>query len=46
MNKKLYFPLMMAFALGANDTITAKDLFSDEVNLKGAEMIIQTDNVG
>lgn len=46
MNKKLYFSLMMAFALGANDTIAAKDLFSDEVNLKGAEMIIQTDNVG
>ena len=46
MNKKLYISLMMAFALGANDTIAAKDLFSDEVNLKGAEMIIQTDNVG
>ena len=46
MNKKFYFSLMMAFALGANDTIAAKDLFSDEVNLKGAEMIIQTDNVG
>lgn len=46
MNKKFYFSLMMAFALGANDTIAAKDQFSDEVNLKGAEMIIQTDNVG
>lgn len=46
MNKKFYFSLMMAFALGANDTIAAKDLFSDEVDLKGAEMIIQTDNVG
>lgn len=46
MNKKFYVSLMMAFALGANDTIAAKDLFSDEVNLKGAEMIIQTDNVG
>lgn len=46
MNKKFYVSLMMAFALGANDTIAAMDLFSDEVNLKGAEMIIQTDNVG
>ena len=46
MNKKFYVSLMMAFALGANATIAAMDLFSDEVNLKGAEMIIQTDNVG
>ena len=46
MNKKLFFSVAMALALNSTDMYAAVNLFPDEMNLEGTEMVVQKDNVG
>ena len=46
MNKKLFFSVAMALALNSTDMYAAVNLFPEEMNLEGTEMVIQKDNVG
>ena len=46
MNKKLFFSVATALALNSTDMYAAVNLFPEEMNLEGTEMVIQKDNVG